>query len=639
MPTRSVTKVVGSGPGPTLGRVRRRIGASGQALVLFAAAVVVLLGFIAVIIDVSWLWANSLRVQRAADAAALAGAIRLPGNAPAGIALALAEAKKNGYDAVAAGVHCPVAPGSLQICAQQDTHFSHRMDVSITAQVSTFFMRIFGINAVTVTKDAKAEFALPLPMGSPLNYYGVGCLDTNVLNGLAEPDCTQLGNSNGPSGVPDAQVGSPLTGKTAPSQLASQGAWGVVFTKGGDSRNGDAFAPFQVSTSSGSFVNNANAVYGGHDPIGGYDPAGYNYEVEIPPGGGGTVSIFDAGFCGMPTLGSGRAGTGDEWTTAAPGASNPNPVSTYYNLWQINDPYNPAGDTLVWSSYDTFLNMKQVDMSGAHGSGNPQYLPQGTPGGTNGVTRCDRPADPGYQYHLKWWQIPTGALAQGQYRLQVTTTKVLLPAVGSSGFGGGTTADPSQPSAIVGAANRFSLEVTSALGQPRVYGLGRMGTYANIQTGTQSFFLAQIDAATGASKTVEINLYDPGDVGGGSWLQILNPDNNVYTPATFTFTSVSKSSGLAGESSSTTITCIEANHPNNPPSGGIPSGCPANYDNSGSHFDNYWLTIDIPLPRTYGQSGLANNGWWKIQYTVGGGNDTTTWMVDILGNPVHLVTP
>jgi hypothetical protein len=44
---------------------------------------------------------------------------------------------------------------------------------------------------------------------------------------------------------------------------------------------------------------------------------------------------------------------------------------------------------------------------------------------------------PRLPYHLKWWQLPTGSLTAGSYRLQITTTKVQLPPVGQSGFGGG----------------------------------------------------------------------------------------------------------------------------------------------------------------------------------------------------------
>ena len=35
-------------------------------------------------------------------------------------------------------------------------------------------MRVFGINSINATRTAKAEYVLPVPMGSPQNYYGVG---------------------------------------------------------------------------------------------------------------------------------------------------------------------------------------------------------------------------------------------------------------------------------------------------------------------------------------------------------------------------------------------------------------------------------------------------------------------------------
>ena len=133
----------------------------------------------------------------------------------------------------------------------------------------------------------------------------------------------------------------------------------------------------------------------------------------------------------------------------------------------------------------------------------------------HGATHATTSPTRAIPYHLKWWQIPTSALAGGQYRLQVTTTNVDLTQ-------GGLVPVGFQPSDAVGAANRFSLEVTSAGGQPRVHGLSRMATYANIQAGTESYYLAQIDAPTGANKTVEIQLYDPGDV--GRWRLARDPE-------------------------------------------------------------------------------------------------------------------
>ena len=45
----------------------------------------------------------------------------------------------------------------------------------------------------------------------------------------------------------------------------------------------------------------------------------------------------------------------------------------------------------------------------------------------------------------------------------------------------------------------------------------------------------------------------------------------------------------------------------------------------------------VSLLPSYGTPSLANDGWWKIKYTVNGANDTTTWAVSIRGNPVHLI--
>jgi hypothetical protein len=586
----------------------------GQVLLITAGILTILIALVGLVVDLGWYQSSVLRVQRAADAAALAGVVYLPTQVGNAQNTAFAEATKNGY----------TTGGTTTVTAAQDPGDSRRLNVTVTTQVPTFFIRIFGVSSIGVTRTASARFVLPVPMGSPLNYYGVGCMDTNS----SEPTCTQAGQSSGASGV-SANPGSAVTGAAAPNQFNSQGFWGAVFTRGGDARNGDAFSPANFSGGNG----------GGPGSNLEYDPSGYGYTVEVPAGGGGKVYVFDPMFCGMPVLGSGRAGTGDEWTGTMGSAVDPNPVTTYYNLWNTMGTPSLADDVLLYTSGSLFANglnndgNDYVDLSGTHGTGNPQY--------TTGVTRCDNAA-PANTYHLRWWKVPVANLAIGTYRLQVTTTNVNLPAVGSSGFGGGTQAAASQPSDTVGAANRFSLMVTSNSGSPRVYGGGRMAAYTNMQSGTQAFYMAQIDQTSGRGKTMEIDLYDPGDVGGGAWLQFLNPDGGTYTPATFSYTSVSKG-GQVGPSG-TNVTCIETNRPGGAPGFAIPAGCPQIFDGSGSQFDSYWLKITIPLPNTYGSTGLQPPGtpaagWWKIQYSVGGGNDTTTWQVNILGNPVHLVLP
>jgi hypothetical protein len=136
----------------------------GQIIPIFALSLLVFVGMTALVVDVSWYWANNLRIQRAADAAALAGVVYLPGDVATAISSAKAEAAKNGYtDGV----------GGVTVNPYQDPTNPRRLKVEVTAPVGTFFMRVFGISSIPAKRAAKAEFVLPVPMGSPENYYGV----------------------------------------------------------------------------------------------------------------------------------------------------------------------------------------------------------------------------------------------------------------------------------------------------------------------------------------------------------------------------------------------------------------------------------------------------------------------------------
>ena len=108
---------------------------------------------------------------------------------------------------------------------------------------------------------------------------------------------------------------------------------------------------------------------------------------------------------------------------------------------------------------------------------------------------------------------------------------------------------------------------------------------------------------------------------GNAYLRILSPDGNAYNYVNFTYTA---DNGLQSTTPVSTIQTASST--------------------SGTFFQDALITIEIPLPATYGSAGLTPTGepgagWWKIEYTVAGGNDTTTWQVDIQGNPVHLLVP
>ena len=164
-PTQTVAPVLASG-GRAVSAPRHR---RGQVVVIFALAIFVFVGMMAVVIDISWYWLNTQRVQRAADAAALAGVVWLPGSEGQAIQTALYEAAKNGYNVATNGV----AQNGVTITVSKDATSSRRLNVSISAPVGTFFMRVFGLNTIQASAKAKAEYVLPVPMGSPENYYGV----------------------------------------------------------------------------------------------------------------------------------------------------------------------------------------------------------------------------------------------------------------------------------------------------------------------------------------------------------------------------------------------------------------------------------------------------------------------------------
>src|SRR5438034_4398092 len=134
----------------------------GYVLVTVAIMLVVLVGFTALAIDTGILYADRTQSQRAADAAALAGAITfvLDGQSsqPATAeAHARATAVKNTVMGVAidpSQVDVCVGDGSAGACNPDPS--LKRVKVTITRQEPTFFARILGASWMNVTTRVEA---------------------------------------------------------------------------------------------------------------------------------------------------------------------------------------------------------------------------------------------------------------------------------------------------------------------------------------------------------------------------------------------------------------------------------------------------------------------------------------------------
>lgn len=220
---------------------------------MIASMMVLLLGLSAFAVDLGWIYLNSSRSQRAADAAALAGVVFLPGDTANVTNLAVDGVNANGYDVGTVNGN-PIAGGgsdSLEWTALAD----NRLQVTLDTAIPTFFLKVMGFDSLDISRTATAEYVKPVPLGSPDPCFGVG---TSSIEGQ---DCD-----------PDT----------------AQNFWAAISGPYTNKFNGDRHATRWWSSAGWSPPNNDNDAY---------RPEGYYLAVEVPSGVSDLeVDIYDAAF-------------------------------------------------------------------------------------------------------------------------------------------------------------------------------------------------------------------------------------------------------------------------------------------------------------------------------------------------------
>lgn len=237
---------------------------SGVTLPLIALMMVTLLGLAAFAVDLGWFYLNASKIQRAADASALAGVIHMPNDPTEAFNVAHEIAQSNGYEDLEIPAVYP------QVVAATVPLQPNQLRVTVTQQVPTFFLKVFGMSDQVITRTAQAEFVPPLPMGSPENQFGNSC----------DP----------------LQAGCP----------AQANFWANIHGRYTDTIMGDAFSSacrgdnnFPCSTGNATFRNDA-------------DPRpGYLYGIEASGNSSFTVEFNDVVFRNV----SGGQTTGDQIRT------------------------------------------------------------------------------------------------------------------------------------------------------------------------------------------------------------------------------------------------------------------------------------------------------------------------------------
>jgi len=131
---------------------RRLDGERGQVIVLVAVLMVALVAVVGLVTDGGMVFTQRRDLQNVADAAALAGAMQIDESAyraSGGTAVVLDEQAARG-----AAVEYLQAEGGL---AYQVSVTPARVDVSVSRQASTGFLRVLGIGGFQINAGATAE--------------------------------------------------------------------------------------------------------------------------------------------------------------------------------------------------------------------------------------------------------------------------------------------------------------------------------------------------------------------------------------------------------------------------------------------------------------------------------------------------
>ncbi|MGZ3714927.1 MAG: TadE/TadG family type IV pilus assembly protein, partial [Ktedonobacterales bacterium] len=278
-------------------RLHRRLS-KGQTLVIFVLSFTVLLGMAGLTIDVARAYDLYGRMQRAAEAGALAGVLYMPLNYTANysdgnnaVKRALQETVKNGFGvSVLLGLPatlttsyfgCPNPPTSFEVAVCQSPTNSSDLQVYVTQTLNLVLLNGLGVTPITVRAVAQADYAPPVPIAARQNFIGdrIECSPGNSENtNSSYCSATLSGNPN--------RLQYYFASMSGPSQLQESGDPYVYCSEG----------PSQINTGANVLGVDANA---GSDTITTYNGYKTDHPQQTSLVRGSDVSQY----CGKPTPG------------------------------------------------------------------------------------------------------------------------------------------------------------------------------------------------------------------------------------------------------------------------------------------------------------------------------------------------
>jgi Flp pilus assembly protein TadG len=572
-------------------RARRRDD-RGAVAVMTAILVPILFGLCAFTIDAGSWYTSVQSVQRAADAAALAGVPYMPGNLVAAKAQAIKTAANNGF----------VTGGVTTVDPEPVPGQPSQLKVTIRTTVNNTFGQILGVPTTTIQRTALATFQAPLPLGSPCNEFGNGPEPTNGAVDPRSSACSAAGQFW-------TNVGSPQAAKSY----------------------GDAY---QDNNCSSTVSGTDNCTAGANTD---YSTGGYYYQVKLNKAITNlTIQAYDPAFVSVGDLCTVNFGT----TTPATGAKNQynynasttvssasykqdnalyasgqgskyctgdqlyteqtnQPPDTTFTIRQpvsTSNLYDPTSfpaisactQTFKGFSGDLYTALNQYKQT----AGVVQYAGGAPVLATAGASGYQDPVAKEFRQWATLCTIP-GTTPAGTYFVQVQTNG------GTNPLGDGH--------------NRFSMRAFgSGSGDNAaiaISGLTEMALYADLPSAHTSFYLTQVGPAA-AGQILQIRLFDIGDSSQPGTIRVIPPPDSGLSA----FTGCSANGPTSGALTNCSIT-------------------------ANSTYNGKWEAISVPIPTGYTCTiSLATGCWITLSYDYGSGqpSDTTSWQASIEGTPVRL---
>jgi Flp pilus assembly protein TadG len=588
-------------------RARNRAREDGTVAIIGALFVSVLFfGLAAVGVDIARWNVEMERVQKAADAAALAGVTFVPYDLASAQATALDVAADNGFT-IGANTTISVVQGGKP----------SQLRVTISSRVDNQFGSLIGTAKTWITRTALADYTGPAPMGSPCNVFG---------------------------NEPPSAAGSALPSPVPANCSATPQFWATMEGPQVDKVQGDRYQTEPCVTANNTpssptwscaSAKNSEVKTEGYFWVVHVEQAAVNTPID--------VQLYDPAFvltqksCSGYTSGLGYplgTETPNDYTTDGKSRYSSASVGDKY----CSGDYYPGGGSVAQTT--TFTMREQTDTS------DPMKAPlisgctkqfkgfDTTPNATAITKTNGAYNDQLSQVWHQWVSLCTFTPSRkGDWYLQVRTNVAAggtaVPNSGSNPsviYTGNSAAGDAAGNYHTGFGNNaFSIRAvpnTSSLrSQIAVSGFSRMPIFQNAVGSTATFNLIRALSNT-RNQYIAFDFYDAADGSGanGGTVKVLPPID-----ATGSVTSGSGMAGCKGALNSGTYSTL--------------TNCsvavkPTTHDGQLQH-------IQVPIPNDYSCADTVLTGcWFRVQVTFSSGTDVsdiTTWDANINGDPVRLI--